>query len=219
MPGPSCKYRQPGYWEWTLGKQDVWNDLFVPPEQLETPVFINACAVDGQRLLLDSNWACHPGIESVLGFVQYVFLPTVCYYVLHPKNGRLMTPVQSPPELLETIRRSDSPHRLAMSGFVYELSAVWRRSAETQWATLGRFCDRFNRYWECQDVLFSLNVFPNVEKVVFYLKEQVWCEELFQEEFGYTYSQLDELCRRFETEPFAKYLFLNWLNTRAGCLV
>ena len=109
MRSPACKYQQPDFWEWTLGKQDVWNDLFVPPEQLRQPVFVNACIADEQRVLLDSNWACYPDTESVLGFVQYIFLPTVFYYVLHPENDRLMVPIQSTAELLEMVYSADPP--------------------------------------------------------------------------------------------------------------
>lgn len=218
MNSTACKYNQPEYWEWTLGQQDVWNDLFVPPEQLAAPVFVNACVADEKRILLDSNWACYPDIESVLGFVQYIFLPTVFYYAMHPENDRLMVPIQSTPEFLELIQKTDTPHRLAMSGFVYELCAIWSHTEQKQWDAFTRFCSRFNQYWENRDEMFSLNIFPKAEAVASYLKEQVWCEELFEEEFGYSYSQLDELCSRFETELFAKHLMLHWLNTRVGSL-
>lgn len=218
MNSPACKYQQPGYWEQTLGRQDVWNSLFAPPEQLEHPVFVNACVADRQRTLLDSNWACYPDAESVLGFVQYIFLPTVFYYVLHPENDRLMVPIQSTAELLEMVQTTDSPHRLAMSGFVYELGAVWNHPEERRRQALSRFCVRFNHYWNRQDCEFCLNIFSDVDSVATYLKEIVWCEELFEEEFGYTYHGLEELCRRFKTEPFAKHLLLNWLNTRVGTL-
>ena len=218
MRSPACKYQQPGFWEWTLGKQDVWNDLFVPPEELRQPVFVNACVADERRFLLDSNWACYPDTESVLGFVQYIFLPTVFYYVLHPENDRLMVPIQSTAELLEMVQTTDSPHRLAMSGFVFELSAVWQRTGKQREIALRRFCSRFNRYWQREDFQLSLHIFSHAEEVASYLKELVWCEELFEEEFGYSYAQLDELCTRFETEPFAKHLLLNWLNSRVGSL-
>lgn len=218
MRSPACKYQQPDFWEWTLGKQDVWNDLFVPPEQLRQPVFINACVADEQRVLLDNNWACYPDTESILGFVQYVFLPTVFYYVLHPENERLMVPIQSTSELLEMVYSSESPHRLAMSGFVFELSSIWQRTGEQQKTALCHFCNRFNRYWQRKGLQLSLNIFCCAEDVATHLKELVWCEELFEEEHGYSYAQLDELCTRFETEPFAKHLLLNWLNTRVGSL-
>ncbi|WP_085833009.1 hypothetical protein [Clostridium merdae] len=218
MRSPACKYQQPDFWEWTLGKQDVWNDLFVPPEQLRQPVFVNACVADEQRVLLDNNWACYPNTESILGFVQYIFLPTVFYYVLHPENDRLMVPIQSTTELLEMVYSSESPHRLAMSGFVFELSSIWQRSGEQQELALRHFCSRFNHYWQQKGLQLSLNIFCCAQEVALYLKELIWCEELFLEEFGYSYAQLDELCRRFETEPFAKHLLLNWLNTRVSSL-
>lgn len=214
----ACKYSQSEYWEWTLGKQDVWNDLFVPPEQLSHPVFVNACVVDSGRSLLDNNWACYPGLEPVLGFVQYIFLPTVFYYAMHPEIDRLVVPVLSSEEFLEQIRESDSVHRLAMSGFVYEALSLWNQPEHRQAKALEKFCARFNRYWEQQDSLFCLNLFFSPHTVASYLKEQLWCEELFSEEFGFTYQQLDDLCNRFDEEPFAKHLFLHWLNTRVGCL-
>ena len=218
MNSPACKYSQLGYWEWTLEKQDVWNNLFVPPEQLSSPVFVNACVIDDRRVLLDSNWACYPDSESVLGFMQYIFLPTVFYYAMNPETDHLVTPIVSTPEFLELIQKIDTPHRLAMSGFVYELCAVWKHTGQKQWDALLRFCARFNQYWKEQGFLFCLNIFSGAEEVASYLKELVWCEELFEEEFGYSFQQLDELCQRFEEEPFAKHLLLHWLNTRVGTL-
>lgn len=214
-----CKYDCPDYWEWILKKREVWNGFFAPPEEhIASPLFINTCVANGSSGFLDNNWACYPSMESLLGFMQYVFLPTAFYYVIHKGNNRLLTPLCSRQKLLKSLGESGSPHKLAMSGFVYELSALWAKEESERFNALNRFCSRFNRYWEHQDCQLSVHVLMGTASLAHKVKKSIWCKELFQEEIGLTHSQFDDLCTRFQTEDFAKHLLLHLLNMRVGCL-
>lgn len=218
MNSPVCKYNRPYYWERTLQRRDVWNGFFAPPDKLTNPIFINTCVADRSCGFLDNNWACYPGVEALLGFVQYVFLPAVFYYVVHGGDEGLLIPIGSRQKLLKNLRESGSPHKLAMSGFVHELNAIWTRAKNERMRALERFCSRFNRYWEGQDCQLCIHVFFGTASVADKVKKSIWCKELFQEETGLTYRQFDQLCARFQTEDFAKHLLLRLLNVRIGTL-
>ena len=61
-------------------------------------------------------------------------------------------------------------------------------------------------------------LFEEVPQVFEYIKQQIWCEEVFYEDFGCSYSWLEKLCQSFTNGSFFRYRLLHFLNDRVGCL-
>ncbi len=52
----------------------------------------------------DNNWAVYPDAESLLGFLQYIFIPTVFFCYTNNTSEEIVTPTASKKELLEEIK-------------------------------------------------------------------------------------------------------------------
>lgn len=43
----------------------------------------------------DNNWAVYPNVESLLGFVKYIFIPTVFFCYVNNTSEEIVTPIAS----------------------------------------------------------------------------------------------------------------------------
>lgn len=213
------KYRFPEYWEAALAQKDVWNGVFDTGESLHAPIFVNTCVIDQGGGLFDNNWACYPNIQALLGFVQYVFLPTVFYYQTEQENGPLTTPIYTKSEFLSETLSSASPHKLAMASQIKQVETIWTLAEQSQQTAMRQFSLRFNHYWAQQSCKIVLELSFGVQDIADKLKEIIWCEELFAEETGYTTQEFDRLCARFQKEDLARHILMRVLNERVGCIV
>ena len=212
-------YRDLLYWERALTQKDIWKGLFVPPEEMANPILVNSSLVDSHRGLIDNNWACYPDAASVLGFVQYIFMPTAFYFLSHPEERQIWIPIQPENDLLKELFLSRHPLCWQMAGFVKEAERMWELDQHSLCRTLPRFCARLSRTLSYDGVTLHVRPFRNTFEVSGFLQEIFWCEEVFREDIGVTPRQFDRFCRQFYQEPASKALFVRFLNYRVGCVV
>lgn len=218
MNSSVCKYSLPDYWEATLIKKDVWNGLFGPSDELGTPIFVNTCVIDSKNKFIDNNWACYPDMQALLGFVQFIFLPTVFYHLIDDWACELITPICSEQELLTMILGSRSPHRMIMVQ-LEQLAAVWDCEESQRQNALEQFCRQFNLHWHQQGRRVALDVYFGVSAVADKVKSVIWCDELFAEETGFTVHQFNRICDRFKHDAIAKHILMRVLNHGVGCII
>ncbi|MBN7772750.1 hypothetical protein [Clostridium aminobutyricum] len=219
MKRRNSKYNKSYYWEELLGREDVWKDMLVPPDKMSEPVFINACLIDKDSGLIDNNWACYPDANALLGFIKYVFLPTVSYYMINTEREDIYTPVSSFEEFLDYIKESSWEDKHQMVDFAWELDGFWDMEQQESLHSVRQFCRKFNAFWSGKEVEWSIQIFFDTYEVGGYIKELIWCEELFKEDVGLSFQQLDDFCRRFYQESVNKHFFVRFLNNCIGCLL
>ena len=79
-------------------------------------------------------------------------------------------------------------------------------------------CTAFNSHRLDTTAVAQILLFEEVPQVFEYIKQQIWCEEVFYEDFGCSYSWLEKLCQSFTNGSFFRYRLLHFLNDRVGCL-
>lgn len=218
MANTVCNYGSHGFWEHSLAQKDVWNGFFAPPQALAQPLFVNTCIIDAQAGIFDNNWACYPDATSLLGFMQYVFLPTVFYRMENRSDAQLATPICSCEEFLEMVEQSCFAHRASLFLLIDQMFALWQAPEQQQAQLLCDFCERLNRFPQQSGLTVFARVFDGVGSVNRQIKDSFWCEELFCEETGFSYKRFDRLCQGFEKDTFSKQLMLKFLSQNIGCL-
>lgn len=212
-----AQYNDHAYWERYLSHKDVWQSLF-QPAGARYPLFIHTAVVDNRRGVLDANWAGYPDGYAVLGFLQYVFLPTAFHFCMHPQNTALYTPMLSTQEFADWVLESGAERLGEIRASLFELDALWNSGRTELIASLRSFCARFNARFSQGGVTLHVRLFRSTYEVARFIREAVWAEDVFLEDFRLTPQELDDWCRRFYHEPFARYSFLKFLNERVGLL-
>lgn len=205
-------------WEGYLTNKDVWQSLFQPAAGANYPLFVNTAIEDRAHGIFDVNWAGYPDVYALLGFLQYVFLPTAFYSMLYPEHGQLYTPVLPTAELLEWIQESSTPQKEAMRTFLNELESLWELDRIALAHALSAFTERLSAAFSATHTVLYVRIFRSTYEVAQSIKGVAWAEDVFEEDFRITTSELDDWCRRFYHEPFARHSFLKFLNERVGLL-
>ena len=218
MKPAAAAYNGHTCWEGYLAHKDVWQSLFQPTAGATYPLFVNTAIEAPARGIFDVNWAGYPDVYALLGFLQYVFLPTAFYSMLHPQAGQLYTPVLPTAELLDWIAESDAPQKDAMRAFLSELDAMWELDRIALTHALGTFSERLSDAFSATHTALYVRIFRSTYEVAQSIKDAVWAEDVFKEDFRITSGELDDWCRRFYHEPFARHSFLKFLNERVGLL-
>ena len=213
------KYESVSYWETMLTRCDVWQGCLSPAMRMVDPVIVNTTVIDQRIDLLDNNWACYPDMRSVLGFMQYIFLPMAFYLKLHPENDCLYIPLDDPAFFLSTIKKSDVPERDEMTGCLRTLDALWLLPDAKLPKALLDYCAAFNRQWNGNTSIFHIQPFQNTHAVAQRIRQEIWSESMLKEDLGLSARALDEFCTQFYKAPRIRDLFLRFLNHRVGCLI
>ena len=79
-------YNELTYWDKFLSEKRLATVGFCEDNTQET-VIVNASIIAAEMQIFSSQWLCLPNCYAVLGFLQYVYFPTVFYHSMYG-NGR-----------------------------------------------------------------------------------------------------------------------------------
>ncbi|MDU2066478.1 MAG: hypothetical protein E6713_16805 [Sporomusaceae bacterium] len=215
-----CKYNSPYYWEGTLArKKDVWQSHFDDSADPRQVLFVNTTLVDYPRSILDNNWACYPDSKSLLGFLLYMYLPMAFYFMIHEENEKLLIPVASTQELLDSIEKLSREDAAAMFSMVEELVSFWSLDEVDCRKALQCFCQRFNESWYGDKTILHIGLFMNTQEIAQSILAEQEFPEVLEEDIGLTPKQLTELCENFYSDIFLRKTFVKILNNKIGCII
>lgn len=215
-----CKYNSHHYWENMLIKdKDVWKSYIADTVTPQKAIFINTSIIDYRRRTLDNNWACHEDIKSLLGFMQYVYLPLAFFYIINPENSALLIPMHSSDYFIQYIRNSSSDFAKAMEGFILELKSYWDLEASECMKKIKNFCASFNAFWDKQEIILHAMVFSSTIEIAEQLISTNEFKEVLEEDIGMTLNQLFGMCRNFYYDTFLQRNFVSILNNKIGCII
>lgn len=215
-----CKYDNYLFWEGALSrKQDLWQSNFEPLVSAGDAIFINTAVIDCRRGVLDNNWACYANSKSLLGFVQYIYLPLAFYHTIHQDNEQLVVPMCSRADFIEYIRESGSGYAPLMEAALHELDGCWQLEDTSCLETMKAFCARFNTLWNRPDSVLYINIYSNTLEVAQDIIDSSVFPEVLEEDTGLTVQQLWNMCRDFYHDQFMQRNFVKILNNRIGCIV
>lgn len=213
------RYRLLSYWEWALKERDIWQGFLEEPGKAERPILLNCALIEPRRGLVDNNWACYPNPPSVLGFIQYIFLPMVFRFLTHPEAQRLYIPIQSQRELVRDLLASGHPQARQMAALLRAADKLWALSPEALYRALPAFCQRLGCAISDEGTVLHIRPFFNTLEVGHFLRQSLWCDELFTEDIGITPQQFESFCTQFYKTPASQVMFVRYLNHKVGCVV
>ena len=94
-------YNELTYWDKFLSEKRLATVGFCEDNTQET-VIVNASIIAAEMQIFSSQWLCLPNCYAVLGFLQYVYFPTVFYHSMYG-NDELKMPLVSTGALCDYI--------------------------------------------------------------------------------------------------------------------
>ena len=212
-------YNGQDYWDWVIDSKYLEKGGLLPPQEAAEAVFINLSVIDHSRDVFDVRWLVLPDREALLGFLQYVFLPTAFDYVLLKEREHFELATAATWEMINYIKESASPWKDRMLELIGNVRSAWKLPGGNVEKGMQVFCEAFNSTWEKESCILDIRIFFHTREIARFVKEQIEFDELLEEDSGLSFEQFDDFCERFYTEPFVHQRFINFLNNKIGCLV
>lgn len=112
-------YNELTYWDKFLSEKRLETVGFCEDNTQEA-VIVNASIIAAEMQIFSSQWLCLPNCYAVLGFLQYVYFPTVFYHIMYG-NNELKMPLVSTGDLCDYIAGRDVKNKAAMLELLQKL--------------------------------------------------------------------------------------------------
>lgn len=174
--------------------------------------------LDRQKDIFLCGWSCHRDVNTALGFLQYVFLPSCFYTWVDRESDGFYIPM-SPFEVLkeEVLRHATEQEAQRMEKDYCTLNNIWQYLEQDKKAKLKDFCRAFNAQWdENPEKKLFVRAFAQCEEIVDFILENAEeeFEEVLEEELEMSIEQLKFMCRNVYDEPLINKNIIELLNTR-----
>jgi hypothetical protein len=222
------KYDSYYFWENLIHKEEaLWENGFQNKPLTERSIFIYTVLLDYNKDFLKSKWAYYPDVYTLLGFIQYVFLPTSFFTLLDDEVEGFNMPLATGEELLHIMCEMEETIDLQkvtlMKKQLEEVKSFWKLSEKECLKKIQEFSGVFNQSWQgMSDKVVYLKTFQTPTEIgdyVFFGDNEEVFTEVIEEEIDMTQSQWKELCKNVYKDPFIRKKFIDLLNYKIGCIV
>lgn len=188
-------------------------------------VIIYIGILDRKKGFVRAGWSSHEDVNTALGFLQYVFLPTSFYTWVDRESEGFYIPL-SPfdvlrEEVLKKVEKSDDKgidaDAISMERAYNYLNSIWVYDRVKKNLKLKKFCDDFNRMWdENPERKLFIRIFEKPEEIVDFILEKAEEEfqEVVEEEIDMTVNELRFICENIYDEPLINKNIIKILNSR-----
>lgn len=221
----SSEYNQYWYWEnMVLSENPLWSNSFKNLNLTRDSVFVYSMIMCKERGILKNNWAYYPNLESLVGFIEHVFMPTAFFTWLDDEH-EFKVPVATSAEVLDimSVGYKNSKEIDGMWKDVERIQKVWNTDSSCCVDKLRKFSNSFNERWKINDEkLLYFRIFENPREIadfVFIGENEDVFEEVIEEDIGMTKKQWQETCENVYDNKFLSNRFVDILNNKVGCLV
>lgn len=216
------KYNNHYFWEYVLSNgKDVFRGYFKEPTISTKGIFINSTVVDYGRNTLDNDWAFYPDIKSLLGFIQYVYIPQTFFYILNKTNKDIYVPICSSEKFIEYMEEEhfNSQYTESMKETILELSSCWDTDDDLCLHKIIKFCQNFNSIWNKDEFFLHLGIFTDAQNIAEHIIKNEGFIEILEEDFGISMNEFFKMCESFYEDKFMQKIFLQFLNNKVGCII
>lgn len=218
------KYAISEYWRAKINnKENFWEGLFANQPIEKNSIIINPVILNSYSNQIEDAWAVYPNLESVIGFIQYIYLPTAFVGLIKEQNMEAQYYFQENLDGLLNQYKEDYPEKVQllnkMEGLYFELMNCWIENKEDRLNKLKQWSNSFNENWEGKSgVTLSFNLFSSPREVATYIikgyEEDLTIESL-EEDIGMAKSQFLELTSdEIFQNDFMKRKFTDILTNR-----
>lgn len=221
----SSQYNQYWYWEnMVLNEIPIWSSSFRNLKLTRDSVFIYSMIMCKDRGILKNNWAYYPNIESLVGFIEHVFIPTA-FFTWLDDGYEFKVPVATSGEVLDvmSIGYENNDEINSMWKNIEDIQKVWKKDSSCCISELRKFSNSFNERWKINDEkLLYFRIFENSREIadfIFVGENNDVFEEVIEEDIEMTKEQWQETCENVYDNKFLSKRFIDILNNKVGCLV
>lgn len=225
---PISKYDSYHFWENLIQKEaSMWMNGFQNKPLTPDSIFIYTVLMDHQKGYLKSRWAYYPDVYSLLGFLQYVFLPTAFFSWLDREVEGFNVPLATGEQVLRVMAELEPDLNSAlleiMATQLERIKGLWEFSPLECLQRLQSFSADFNHCWqESAGKLVYFKIFESPEEIGEYVLRGGELDtplEVMEEEINLTKAQWEAVYQNVLSDPFMRKKFIDILNYQIGCLV
>ncbi|KEI85209.1 hypothetical protein N493_17140 [Clostridium botulinum B2 433] len=216
------KYNDLFYWEnLLLKRENIWSGNFKDIPISSKSLFINSTIIDYEKNIFDNNWAVYPNVKSLLGFVKYIFIPTVFFCYTNNTNEEIVTPIASKKELLEEIKTlcENKDSIIKIEYFINKAYDLSELSGYQLIDELKKYCLEFNRKWEEKTRVLHISIYSSGKEIIQRISKEDDFLEVIEEDIGMPINTLKEITKDLHHNLFMKNNFIKILNNQIGCII
>ncbi|SHJ74409.1 hypothetical protein SAMN02745163_02487 [Clostridium cavendishii DSM 21758] len=196
-------YNSLNYWEKKFrANKTIKAKIFNDEELTHKTVYLHY-VVFNRKSGIESVWMPLPNVTSLLGFIQYCFLPEAFYKWFEGKDSVVKKipdlSVDTIVSLAASSGKVDKDEIQQMKKQVAEIKAMWKLPSKDLMRKIKVFAKEFNRKWIGNNSEFLyLNVYKNSEELgnfVVNTNIQTDFSKSFEEKIGLSESEWLDLCK------------------------
>lgn len=217
-------YNSFDYWMQLIDHEaPMWEGGFLNSMLDIKALFVYTVIIDYDKGFMRNRWAHYPNLDALLGFIEYVFMPTATFTMFDEEEDNFMVPMAITEEILQYMESVYDKKGIQrdMNLTLDKLSQM-KSDKELKLSTVKEFCQLFNKKWyEREGKVIYINVFKNSIEIADFLHKLVGAYgiNLIEEELDMSYESWQELCHNLYDHEFLKQQFTSILNNKLGCLI
>lgn len=215
-------YNNWSFWENEIIKNNnLWEGYFDNKAITTKSKIIYTGILDLNKNILQCGWAVYPCIYSLLGFIQYIYIPSSFFIWFDNKCDTSLKPLTKKfLDLNDSNVNFDSVNSMKET---YDfLNQLWNIDPDTLSLELNTFCDRFNDTWNNEpNQKLLIKVFNTPHDTYNFIKNSMtWdSKELVKENISIALDTIKFACDNAIEEPLLNKRFIDILNTNAPILL
>lgn len=181
--------------------------------------------MDREKQIFKNKWTYYPDFDSLLGFIEHVFLSTAFFTWADRESYGFNIPVATVDEVIDVISETykDKDCLQDMISQVEKIRSIKNSDNEDKIEMLKNFSKEFNSKWNRSNKkILYFRIFENPSEIgeyVFSGENEDFFEEVIEEDIGMTRLEFENICNDVYRNKFLKKKFIDILNCKIGCLV
>ncbi|MFA9559707.1 hypothetical protein ACERII_20565 [Evansella sp. AB-rgal1] len=168
------KYSFPSYWKGKTSKNvDIWSGSYDNIPLNKGSVILQISIINSYSNLYEDSWVVYPNIQSVLGFLQFFYLPTAFLGILDDEADDSYYFEEDLGEVLDYFKEKlpeDEERITQMEDVYYELIQFWEKDEHAISHDIKEWGEKFNEQWNKEKgISFFINIFRSPKEVAEYI--------------------------------------------------
>lgn len=209
------------FWEYRINQErETWEGIVSDKKLSKESIFLQI----GMYHYIDmhNTWACHSEVESIKGFLIYVFVPTVIYSIIADGedlgiNYGVENPYSLLDDLIDEIQIKYKEDLKKIAYFLDDLHSIPTDDREESIKYMKNISDKFNEIWTKTGMNFYFLIFSSPEEIVDDLietyREENMLDEL-EDQAGLTVEELEHMADNIWDNEFTRKRFMDILNNK-----
>ncbi|GAA0078605.1 hypothetical protein UT300005_29840 [Clostridium sp. CTA-5] len=174
--------------------------------------------LDSKKSILKCGWVVYPSLNSLLGFLQHVFLPTSFLTYFDRTCEGFFIPVSTFDIVTQEVIKNNSININDFNSMIQSynfLNSLWESNEDKLLLELNSFCNDFNSRWDNDpEKKLFIKIFNSPSDTYEFITQSIgWdFEEFVEEELSMSLSDLKFTCDNVLNEPLLNKRFIDILN-------